>query len=167
MYKIKIATINDLDKINQLYKDLINDMHNRDVTIWNDYYPFFMFNEDIKLKRMYLVEENNEILSCFVLAKENNGEKSIEWSIDCNKAYYLDRFAVNVNHLKKGIGTKTLQIAENIAKEKGANYLRLFVVPCNIPAIKLYEKCNYIKRNGLYILEEDENIKMYGYEKKI
>ena len=165
--RLRLAQDYDLDRINSMFKELISDMHRRDVTIWNDYYPFFMFQEDIQKERMYLLENDEDIVSVFVLAKDNNGEASIEWNETTKNVFYLDRFAVNVKYLQKGYGAMSLRLAEGEAKRLGAKYMRLFVVPSNVPAIKLYEKCNYQIRKGLYILEDDNTITMYGYEKEL
>ena len=56
--------------------------------------------------------------------------------------------------------------AKETAKKLGAEYLRLFVVDINEPAIQLYIKNGFIKRNGVYdeVIEDDLVLHEYGYE---
>lgn len=54
----------------------------------------------------------------------NAGANMVEWKNNQANALYLDRFGVNVN------------------------YLRLFVVDINSPAIELYQKLGFIRAGG-------------------
>ena len=59
--------------------------------------------------------------------------------------------------------------AKKIAKSKGFDYLRLFVVDINIPAIKLYVKNGFIKAEGIYdeVFDDGFVLHEYGYEIEI
>lgn len=52
--------------------------------------------------------------------------------------------------------------------KKGAEYLRLFVVDINQPAIKLYMKNGFKRANGIYDEQIDEEIVLheFGFEIK-
>ena len=56
-----------------------------------------------------------------------------------------------------------------LAKEKGAEYLRLFVVDINKPAIQLYRKNGFVQAEGVYEekIDHDLTFTEYGFEKKI
>lgn len=56
--------------------------------------------------------------------------------------------------------------AKEIAKSKGFDYLRLFVVDINIPAIRLYVKNGFIKAEGIYdeVFDDGFVLHEYGYE---
>ena len=136
----RLAVIDDLKQIKSVYKEIIKNMDDNQIQIWDDIYPCDFFEEDIKNNRLYILMNNNEIVSAFVLCDKNAGEKSVEWKCDCCKALYLDRFGVNVNYLRKGIGSTMLNKSIELARYKNVKYLRLFVVDINEPAIKLYFK---------------------------
>ncbi len=66
-----------------------------------------------------------------------------KWNDKHAKAMYLDRFGVNIKYSKKGIGNLMIAKAKEITRTLGAEYLRLFVVDINGPAIQLYHKNNF------------------------
>lgn len=82
---------------------------------------------------------------------------------------YIDRLGVNVDYLKQGIGCIMLEKAMELAKEKGVEYLRLFVVDINKPAINLYIKNGFKKAEGIYdeIIDDNLTLHEYGFERQV
>jgi len=157
---------NDLPKLKAVYKDIIQNMDNHHIQIWDAVYPCAFFDDDIRNNRLYILLDNKEIISSFSLLDANSGEKSVEWQDNQHKAIYLDRFGVNVNYLRMGIGSLMLEKAKEIAKNLGARYLRLFVVDINEPAIHLYVKNGFIRAKGIYDERIDDDLVLheYGFE---
>ena len=62
-----------------------------------------------------------------------------------------------------------LDKAKEIAQTFGAEYLRLFVVDINIPAIQLYLKNGFVKADGVYdeVFDDGYVLHEYGYEIKL
>ena len=116
--------------------------------------------------RLYVLIKKDEIVSAFALCDKNSGGKFVEWRDNQDRALYLDRLGVNGNYARMGIGSFMLERAKETAKNLGAEYLRLFVVDINEPAIQLYVKNGFIKRNGVYdeVIEDDLVLHEYGYE---
>ena len=56
------------------------------------------------------------------------------------KQCILTDWVLMIEYSKKGIGQQMLNKAKEISKSLGAEYLRLFVVDINKPAIRLYQK---------------------------
>lgn len=110
--------------------------------------------------------DNNVIVSAFALCNTNIGEKCVEWESKKNNVLYLDRLGVNVQYLGKGIGSLMIDKAKEISKGLGAEYLRLFVVDINIPAIQLYRKKGFSQAEGVFEEIIDENLVLheYGFE---
>lgn len=108
-------------------------------------------------------------MSAFVLCKTTTGENAVKWNENHAEAFYIDRLGVNVKYLKKGIGGLMLDKAKEVAKTFGAEYLRLFVVDVNIPAIQLYEKNGFLKADGVYDEAFDDGFVLheFGYEIKL
>ena len=66
-----------------------------------------------------------------------------------NASYYLvDYVCVDGNYRGLGIGKKMMDYAYMIAKNDGAIYLQLTSSRFRVAAHKLYEKCNYMKRES-------------------
>lgn len=165
----RLAVMQDLPQLKGMYRQIINNMNKQDIQIWDEIYPCEFFEEDIKNNRLYILLNDSEILSAFVLCDANSGENAVKWNNNCAKALYIDRFGVNINCLKKGIGSLMLEKAKKIAKTFGAEYLRLFVVDINKPAIQLYIKNGFVKADGVYdeIVDDGFVLHEYGYEVKL
>ena len=163
------AVMQDLPQLKDMYKRIIKDINEQNIQIWDDIYPCELFEDDIKNNQLYILLNNGEIVSAFVLSDTNSGETAVEWNDNHAKAVYIDRLGVNVKYSKKGIGSLMLDNAKEIAKTLNAEYLRLFVVDINIPAIQLYTKKEFIKVNGVYneIFDDGFVLHEHGYEIKL
>ena len=164
--EFRLATVQDLTKIKSMYGKIIETMNNNQIPIWDDIYPCEFFEDDIKNERLYILEDNGEIVSAFALCNFHSGENAVKWNGSWEDALYLDRLGVNVKYSRRGIGTLMLINARKAAKERGASCLRLFVVDINKPAINLYEKNGFIKANGIYneIIDDEYVLHELGYE---
>jgi ribosomal protein S18 acetylase RimI-like enzyme len=146
----RLANMNDLRSLKIVYRDIISNMNKENIHIWDEIYPLEFFNDDISNGQLYILEENSEILSAFVLSNTSIGADHIKWKHEKQTVRYIDRFGVNVHYLRKGIGSIMLQKAISLAKEQGIECLRLFVVDINNPAINLYMKNGFSKVDGYY-----------------
>ena len=163
------AVMQDLPQLKDMYKRNIKNMNEQNIQIWDDIYPCEFFEDDIKNNQLYILLNNGEIVSAFVLSDTNSGETAVEWNDNHAKAVYIDRLGVNIKYLKKGLGSLMLDKAKEIAKTLNAEYLRLFVVDINIPAIQLYTKKEFVKVNGVYneIFDDGFVLHEHGYEIKL
>jgi ribosomal protein S18 acetylase RimI-like enzyme len=162
----RLAIMQDLPQLKAVYKDIVRNMNENQIEIWDDIYPCEFFEKDINNQQLYVLYDDNELVSAFALCDTNSGEKSVKWKDNASKALYLDRLGVNVNYSGKGIGSFMLTKAREVAKTLGAEYLRLFVVDINKPAIRLYTKNGFTKATGIYdeIIDIDFILHEYGYE---
>lgn len=164
---LRLANMDDLQQIKDMFREIVDNMNKNNINIWDEIYPCEFFKEDIEDNRLYIMEDNKEIVSVFVLYDNNAGENSIIWKDNSGKALYIDRLGVNVKYLRKGIGSVTLKKAIFLAKDKGAQYLRLFVVDTNTSAIEFYEKNGFVRADGVYdeLIDEELTLHEFGYEK--
>lgn len=164
--EIRLAVIDDLPQIISVYKEIIKNMNENQIEIWDDIYPCDFFREDIEKNCLYILLDDKVVVSAFVLCDKNTGAESVNWERDTDNVLYLDRFGVNVNYTGKGIGSLMLDQAKKTAKRLGAEYLRLFVVDVNRPAILLYQKNGFARAAGVYeeVIDVDFVLREYGYE---
>ena len=162
----RLAIMQDLPQLKLVYKSIIQGMNDNQIQIWDDIYPCEFFEEDIRNNRLYVLVNNDELVSAFALYAANSGEKAVEWNSEQGKALYLDRLGVNINYIKMGIGSFMLDKAKETAKRLGAEYLRLFVVDINKPVICLYNKNGFTRVNGIYdeVIDDDLTLHEYGFE---
>lgn len=162
--KLRLANKQDLPQLKTMYKDIVENMNKNKITIWDDVYPSIFFKSDILNKQLYVLEDDSVIVSAFCLCDDNID--SIQWKEPAAKALYIQRLGVNVLYMQKGIGSKTLDQAKELARKLNYNYLRLLVVDFNYPAINLYLKNGFVKKEGVHSEIIDEEIILYehGYE---
>lgn len=166
--EVRLADRNDLPQLKAVYKKIITHMNEQGIEIWDDIYPCEIFAQDIKNKRLYVLAEHNEIVAAFALCGTNEGEGFVKWEKQEGKAFYLDRLGVNPEYQRKGIGRAVLGKAAALAGVMGAEYLRLFVVDSNTPAIELYRKCGFRQAAGIYYekIDQDFVLQELGFEMK-
>ena len=135
----KIEDIEELQKLSQItyLNSFISILNEDDVKI----YTSIKYSlENLKIDR-----ENNTTLFLFLTLdnekigyiKYDYNSAKLKNSLDIDRIYLLD------THKNKGLGSKLLQKAESIAKEKNKSHLTLGVLKLNKPAISFYEKKNF------------------------
>lgn len=136
--EIRLAENKDLPELKTMFSQIVENMNQNNIKIWNEYYPFEEFESDIKNKNLYVLLEQNEIVAAFGLFETTSGSNNFDWQNPSAKALYLARVGVNTKHLRKGLGGLCLTHAKQISKQKGCDYLRLMVADINTPAVALY-----------------------------
>lgn len=166
----RLATKNDLPQLEKMFVKIVENLKLNNLNIyWSEFYSYEEFETDIENNNLYLIVDGNNIVSAFGIFDSLSGQDCFDWEDKNAKAIYLARLGVNVDYLRQGIGALTLEKVKEIAKNKGADFLRLLVVDINTPAIKLYEKCGFKKVNGIFKdnIFDDVYITEIGYEIKI
>ena len=165
----RMANVNDLPKIKAMFAVIIEKMKQEKIVIWDNVYPSEVFIDDINKDSFYIIEENQEIIAGFAMNKECDGEPSGKWEKPEEKGLYLERIGVNVNYTNCGVGSKLMECAGDIATKQGINYLRLFVVDFNIPAINFYKKNGFVQVEGSYqeIIEGGTILEEILFEKSL
>lgn len=166
----RLAVAKDLPELKTMFDKIVKVMESNNVFIWNEFYPYEEFENDIRNKNLYVVIDNEKIISAFGLFGDVNGSKCFEWNDKNAKALYLGRFGVNPDFQKCGYGAKTINEAIKIAKNMNAKYLRLQVVDTNIPAINFYKKVGFVQVDGKFeehIEETNTTLVEFGFEIKI
>ena len=165
---LRLAEKSDLPQLKTMYEKIIGNMNQNNIRIWDEIYPCEFFQEDIENRSLYLLTKDHDIAAAFALCESNDGEDHLKWKNAEEKALYIDRFGVNVNYLRQGIGGLMLKNAMERAKQKGAKHLRLFVVDINKPAINLYLKNGFKRVDGIYEEKIDDFVlREYGFEIEI
>lgn len=163
----RLAVMADLPQLKAVYQNIIHNMNQNHIKIWDDIYPCGVFENDIRNHSLYILTHGSDIISAFALCGTSPGENAVRWQKPHpQKVLYLSRFGVHVDYLKRGIGSLMLQHAKETAKNLGVRYLRLFVVDINQPAIQFYIKNGFTKANGIYedMVENHLVLRQYGLE---
>lgn len=164
---IRLAILEDIPKINVLYRTVIDDLHNvKNITFWNDIYPFCEFEQDIKNKDMYVIDVQNEIIGSFAIIKRDDPHcHSIDWNYKTDKFFFLVKVAINPSMQGKGFSNSIMNYIIKYGIDNNYEAIRLTVHKDNIIAISLYEKYGFIKGDNNYYTIGDRIF--YCYEKKL
>lgn len=168
---IRKATLLDLEEIWQLRQETQALLKERGIDQWQHQNPSLStFENDIRLGEFYVYELDHTIVG--MIAIKSGIEKTYNIIYDGKWGYdhpYLTihRLAVKKAYLGHQIAIKLLLFAEEIAKEKKLNYIRIDTYFTNRFAIRLFEQYGYIKR-GWIILEPGEgDLRRLAYDKWI
>lgn len=164
--EFRIATPEDLAEVQALYRDLIEQMGEDNVVLWNKDYPHEAFEDDIALGRLFVLLDEGKIISAAALSPEHEGGRALAWEEAEAKAVYMERLGVHAAYGRRGIGRLMVQEAMRLAKLQDAEYLRLFVVVGNEPAIRLYESVGLTRVEGEFglVVSDDVKINEFGFE---
>ena len=165
----RAAEEKDLPSLQAMYIRIVEHMHSSGLHIWDDMYPCCALSGDVDCNRLDLLSEDDEPIAALALCEQSLGEKEVEWENPDSRAIYIDRLGVDPGFAKRGFGSLMLSKAQELAKSCGAEYLRLFAVDSNIPAISLYLKSGFTQVNGIYVEKIDDELSMleFGFEKKL
>lgn len=155
--KLRLARTDDLPQLRVVFDEIIENMNRQNIEIyWDEVYPYNYFVKDIEKKHLYILEDNGVIAAAFAVSDSFDNTDGVQWQNNDAKAAYLERLGVNVKYRHKGVSSEALSGAVAVAASQGAEYLRLFVVDVNIPAVKLYEKFGFGRADGLYYEPVDD-----------
>ena len=169
--QLRLATEKDLPKLKNMYDKIVDNLNKNNINIyWSEWYPYEEFEIDIPNNNLYLLTKDNSILAAFGLYDMAEGQECFSWQQPQAKAKYLARIGVSVDALRQGIGGQVVSHAATLAKNQGAQYLRLQVVDVNIPAINLYKKNGFSQVEGVhreYLEYHKTTLTEYGFELKL
>jgi ribosomal protein S18 acetylase RimI-like enzyme len=159
---IRLANIYDLENICMLFEKAIRSMNENKIPQWDELYPNQeIISEDIGNTQMYLGEIENQIVCAFVINQQYDEQyKDGDWKYQGSSFSVIHRLCVNPQFQRQGIGTKTMQIIEDMLKNSGIKAIKLDAFSQNPHALRMYEKLGYLKigeanwRKGLFYLYE-------------
>lgn len=164
---LRTASASDLPKLREIYAEIVIEMLKNGVDLWNEHYPYEWFPEDIAAERLWLLCDEEKIAAAFALDSfTDTGD--VTWQQPDSPAMVLMRLGVDPAYQRMGLGARCVELAKNMARERGCKYLRLFVVDCNKPAEQFYIKCGFVRGQGEHTEVipglAPEGLTEYGYE---
>lgn len=113
----------------------------------------------------FMCIEDNEIIGAFVLNVDPQGQyENATWSKQIPLGEYMvcHTLAADPDLQGKGIGKQMVAFCIEHAKKHGFKAVRLDVVPDNIPARKLYEKCGFQYVGDVDLEREIDEIPLFS-----
>lgn len=171
---VRPARSEDLDAIECLYDEL-NDHLAASVNYpgWKKgVYPLRSDAEEgLASSTLYVAEADGEIAGT-VMYLRTQGEpyRTVRWQLPFDvPVIVLHILAVHPRFRRRGVGRTLMNYAESLARQTGAEAIRLDTYKDNLPACRLYESCGYSYCGLVDLgLEEIFGLKWYRtYEKLI
>ena len=143
------ATIGDLDALVSLYGAATQDMREKGIDQWDEYYPDReILAEDVESGDMTLGLLDGQLACAYVVNREYEPEYELgAWEHTEGDFCVLHRLCVNPEMQGRGLARQAMARMEKTALEQGFDSVRLDVFSQNLHAQRLYEKLGY-KRTG-------------------
>lgn len=121
--------------------------------------------EKVLVNQQYICMDEEQIVGAFVLNDDPQGRyENADWSVELLQGEYMvcHTLATSPYAFGKGVGKKMVEFCVQYAKDNGYKGLRLDVVPDNIPARGLYEKCGFQYVGDADLEREIEEIPLFS-----
>lgn len=146
---IKLCSEQDITAVGTFYDDVVKHLcEHINYPKWE--YKIYPCEESVREKTtdgcQFMCVENDKIIGAFVLNDDPDGAyENAFWSKPLMQGEYMvcHTLATAPSMQGTGIGRQIVKYCVNYAKSHGYKAIRLDVVPDNIPAKKLYEKCGF------------------------
>ena len=159
---VRKADSRDLDPVFDLFQKAIRVMDDLGIPQWDAFYPTKeILATDISKGQLFACETEGRIASVFVLNEEYDDEYDLaDWKYPDGRFAIIHRLCVHPDFQRIGVGSETLRLIEDLAREKGYSSLRLDVFSQNPYSNRMYAKLGYEKigeahwRKGIFWLME-------------
>jgi ribosomal protein S18 acetylase RimI-like enzyme len=162
---IRLATLEDIEPIMQLVKEIVPVMRASGNFQWDDVYPNpAVFEKDVALKQLWVADVNGHVAGFAAITTDQEVEyANVGWDIN-EPAIVTHRLAVSIHHRREGIAEALLKQAEIVAIAKGIHILRIDTNSNNKATRLLFPKLGY-EYAGEIGLSFRPNLRFYCYEK--
>jgi ribosomal protein S18 acetylase RimI-like enzyme len=162
---IRLATLNDIDPIMELIREIVPLMRASGNFQWDDNYPNAgVFENDINLQQLWLAEIDGQIAGIAAITTDQEAEYANAGMDITQTAIVTHRLAVNVNFRGRGIAEALLKQADVVAANRGISILRIDTNSNNKATRQLFPKLGY-EFMGEIPLHFRPNLRFYCYEK--
>lgn len=165
---IRICNENDIVEVGKFYdKVVLHLCQTINYPKWEyKVYPSEVsVREKVSLKQQFVCMDEESIVGAFVLNDDPQGKyENANWTAEFAEGEYMvcHTLAADPVLQGKGIGKQMVWFCIQYAKEKGYKAIRLDVVPDNIPARRLYEKCGFQYVGDVDLERKIEEIPMFS-----
>ena len=144
--EIRKCTAADLASVGLFYDKVVSYLDDYPKWVYKVYPSEASARGTIANGHQFVCCEGEQILGAFVLNDDPQGAyDNADWSTSLSQGEYMvcHTLASDPSLQGRGIGMQMVEYCIRYAKEHGYQAIRLDVVPDNVPARKLYEKCGF------------------------
>ena len=165
---IRKCKIEDVESVGAFYDEVVKNLcATVNYPKWTyKVYPSVDFAREMTVAgEQYVCVEGDKIIGAFVFNDDPQGAyDSATWSANLQRGEYgvCHAVAIETSLQGKGLGKQIVEFCIRRAKELGYKAIRLDVVPDNLPARKLYEKCGFRYVGDADLLRGYEEIPVFS-----
>ena len=147
--QIKLCTEADIVTVGKFYDQAVKylcEHINYPKWTYKEYPSEGSVREKTEAGQQFMCVENGKVVGAFVLNDDPQGQyENAQWLKQLTLGEYMvcHTLATDPAVQGKGIGRQMVECCIEYAKSHGYKAIRLDVVPENIPARRLYEKCGF------------------------
>ncbi|MDP4125865.1 MAG: GNAT family N-acetyltransferase [Bacillota bacterium] len=158
------AKLQDIDKIMDIIRMTIIEMHSYNNYQWDENYPQEKdFIADINEGNLYVSERDGKLVAFICVNQVEPDEyKGLDWTSK-REGMVIHRMSVHPEYRRNGIGFKLMNFAETLAHNKNISYLKTDTNSMNEKMQALFLKCGYKDIGVISFLGKEEPF--YCYDK--
>lgn len=168
---IKKATQDDLSAVWKIRLEASMLLRKRRIDQWQYEDPSYpVFEEDLRLGALYVGLIDDEIIACMALreGEEETYTNIYDGAWHHHKPYLtIHRLAIKRSFLGRDIAKKMIEKADEVARSKGIDYMRIDTHADNRYAIKLFESAGYSYCGWILLNIKKGDLKRNAYDKII
>lgn len=155
---IRSAKISEIPDILILAQACADDMIAKGIYQWNAHYPnAAVFEKDIAREELYVLVVDGKLRGTIVIATFMDTEyETIQWTPTNGNSLYIHRLAVHPSLQGKGYARKLMDFAEDHARAKGYESIRLDTFSQNKRNQRFYEIRGYQRLGDIYFPKQSE-----------
>lgn len=149
---IRRGTHKDLRQLMALTRACAKFMISQGIHQWNEHYPSVTaFEKDLNRKELYVFELEKTVIGCIVISTLKDDEYlPISWLSETEHNIYIHRLAILPEFQGHGYAQQLMDFAEDYAKSKGFESVRLDTFSQNKRNHRFYEKRGYQRLGNIF-----------------
>ncbi|WP_080055913.1 GNAT family N-acetyltransferase [Spirosoma aerolatum] len=164
---IRPATLTDLPNLLVLLKRVVPLMHETGNFQWDEQYPnATVFTQDIEKGQLWVAEIDGQIAGVAALTEDQEPEYAQVGFDLSQRAVVTHRLAVDPTFRGQGVAAALLTQAEQLAIDRGIEFLRIDTNSENQSTQKLFPKAGYVYA-GEITLSFRPGLRFLAYEKRL
>lgn len=136
----------ELMLLKEIEKEVVESLYNlvkgTKYCVWDEYPGKFEIDNDYENNSLYVLKDNNKIIGAISINKENEMDDLDCWKIR-NNTCEIARVVIHPDYQNKKLSIFMVNELINILKSKKISSIHLAAEINNLPAIKLYQRCNF------------------------
>lgn len=165
--KPRLATLNDIPSLLELVRRVVPLMRAGGNFQWDDAYPNeAVFRKDIEQEYLWVTELDGRLVGVAAITTDQEPEYAqVGWDLS-EMAIVVHRLAVDPAARGRGVAADLLAKADEVARKRGINVLRIDTNTQNEATQRLFPKAGY-QLAGEIGLSFRPGLRFYCYEKRL